>query len=72
MSSMSEAEREKDRVFQMRVSDVFLTTFDEWRRHRQDRPSRTEAVRRLIERGLDWRPHRPSPELPEGHGVRVS
>lgn len=62
MLLMTEAKREHDRVFQMRVSDAFLATIDEWRRHEADLPSRAEAVRRLIERGLDWRPRKPSPD----------
>jgi hypothetical protein len=35
----------------MRVSDKFLRTVDEWRRHQPDLPSRTEAIRRLVELG---------------------
>jgi len=46
------AEREKDRVFQMRVSAGWLKLVDDWRRKQPDLPSRAEAVRRLVERGL--------------------
>jgi hypothetical protein len=36
----------------MRVSDQFIATIDDWRREQPDLPSRTEAVRRLVELGL--------------------
>ncbi|MCJ2092272.1 hypothetical protein MKK67_07155 [Methylobacterium sp. J-072] len=54
---MAETKREHDRVFQMRVSDAFLSTLDEWRRGQPDLPSRAEAVRRLVERGIVIRTH---------------
>jgi hypothetical protein len=41
-----------DRQLQMRVSADFLRTIDDWRRKQPDLPSRTEAIRRLIERGV--------------------
>ena len=69
MLMMAEPKREHDRVFQMRVSDAFLATIDEWRRQEADLPSRAEAVRRLIERGLDWRPPSPSSETSIGHDI---
>jgi hypothetical protein len=44
----------KDQNLMMRVSADWLAVIDEWR-HAQldDRPSRSEAVRRLVERGLE-------------------
>ena len=51
MLTMAETKREHDRVFQMRVSDAFLASLDEWRRGQPDLPSRAEAVRRLVEFG---------------------
>jgi hypothetical protein len=42
-------ERPQDRLFQMRVSDAFLRTVDEWRRGQIDLPSRAEAIRRMVE-----------------------
>src|SRR5689334_13510436 len=39
----------KDRLFQMRVSEQFLRTIDEWRREQSDLPPRAEAVRRMVE-----------------------
>src|SRR5262249_13955657 len=39
----------KDRPFQMRVSEQFLRTVDDWRRYQTDLPSRAEAIRRLVE-----------------------
>lgn len=41
-----------DKVFQMRVSEDFLRLLDDWRRKQADLPSRAEAVRRLVERGI--------------------
>lgn len=38
--------------FQMRVSIDFLAKIDEWRRHQPDIPSRSEAIRRLVEKAL--------------------
>jgi hypothetical protein len=42
-----------DKVFQMRASDEFLRQIDQWRREQLDIPSRSEAIRRLIELGLE-------------------
>lgn len=42
-----------DKVFQMRASEAWLTKLDEWRRHQPDIPGRAEAIRRLVERGLE-------------------
>jgi hypothetical protein len=36
----------------MRVSDEFIESIDEWRRKEPDLPSRAEAIRRLVELGL--------------------
>lgn len=44
--------RDKDRSFQMRVSDEWLGHIDEWRRKQLDLPSRAEAIRRLVEAAL--------------------
>ena len=44
--------RIQDRPFQMRVSDDFLKTVDNWRAKQDDEPSRAEAIRRLVEMGL--------------------
>ena len=38
--------------FELRLSGELAAAIDEWRRHEPDLPNRTEAVRRLIERGL--------------------
>jgi hypothetical protein len=43
------SDRRQDRLFQMRVSEQFLRTVDEWRRGQIDLPSRAEAIRRLVE-----------------------
>jgi len=41
--------RTQDRPFQMRVSEPFLRTVDDWRRSQIDVPSRAEAIRRMVE-----------------------
>ena len=41
-----------DKQLQMRVSDEFLRSIDEWRRGQPDLPPRAEAIRRLIAMGL--------------------
>jgi hypothetical protein len=45
--------RVQDRPFQMRVSETFLRTVDDWRRAQIDLPSRAEAIRRMVE--LAWK-----------------
>lgn len=47
---------QNDKQFQMRVSDEFLRTIDDWRRHHPELPSRAEAIRQLIHTGLAARP----------------
>jgi hypothetical protein len=37
---------------EMRVDDAFLKRVDDWRRTEPDIPSRSEAIRRLVEFGL--------------------
>jgi hypothetical protein len=44
--------REKNHPFQMRVSPDWLATIDDWRRKQPDLPSRAEAIRRLVDKGL--------------------
>lgn len=44
--------RIQDRPFQMRVTEDFLRSVDEWRAEQDDEPSRSEAIRRLVELGL--------------------
>lgn len=36
----------------MRWQESILEQIDDWRRHQSDLPSRTEAIRRLVELGL--------------------
>jgi hypothetical protein len=43
---------EQTERFQMRVSPSFLRLIDEWRRKQPDLPSRAEAIRRLVQRGV--------------------
>jgi hypothetical protein len=44
--------RIQDRPFQMRVSETFLKAVDKWRAKQEDKPSRAEAIRRLVEAAL--------------------
>jgi hypothetical protein len=45
----------KQTTLQMRVSANFLKIVDDWRRRQPDLPSRSEAIRRLVEIGLKAR-----------------
>lgn len=40
------------RPFQMRVTPEFDAAVDEWRRKQPDIPSRSEAIRRLVDQAL--------------------
>lgn len=42
----------KTERFEMRMEEDILASIDQWRSEQDDVPTRTEAVRRLIERGL--------------------
>jgi hypothetical protein len=42
----------KDPVRTMRLSDEFITTIDAWAARQDDAPTRSEAIRRLVELGL--------------------
>jgi hypothetical protein len=44
---------EKTERFEMRVPASFLKTIDDWRRKQAELPSRAEAIRRLVELGLE-------------------
>lgn len=46
---------EKTQPFQMRASPEWLQMIDDWRRQQPDIPSRAEAIRRLVEAGLDMK-----------------
>jgi hypothetical protein len=46
------SDEEQTERFQMRVSPSFLRLVDDWRRKQADLPSRAEAIRRLVERGV--------------------
>jgi hypothetical protein len=43
----------------MRLSDEFIATVDGWAAQQNDAPSRSEAIRRLVELGLAKEPARP-------------
>jgi hypothetical protein len=42
----------QDSILHMRVSAQFIRVLDDWRRQQPEEPTRTEAVRRLVELGL--------------------
>ena len=51
MSIKSDRPFESER-FEMRLDPVAVERIDAWRREQPDLPSRTEAIRRLVELGL--------------------
>ena len=55
---------------QTRVSVEFLAKLDEWRRAQPDLPSRTEAIRRIVERAIDGESGAKSP--PRGRPAKGS
>jgi metal-responsive CopG/Arc/MetJ family transcriptional regulator len=48
----NDADGQSERL-QMRVSRRFIRAVDDWRRHQPDIPSRSEAIRRLVEKSLE-------------------
>jgi hypothetical protein len=46
------AGRVQDVPMQMRVSGEFIKALDDWRNAQPDRPSRSEAIRRLVEQAV--------------------
>jgi hypothetical protein len=46
----------QDRTLQMRVSDDFIEMVEKWAARQPDKPSRSEAIRRLVELGLKPKP----------------
>jgi hypothetical protein len=46
----------KDPVRTMRLSDEFMASVDAWSGRQDDTPSRSEAIRRLVELGLKAKP----------------
>jgi hypothetical protein len=43
-----------DRIFQMRVASDFLEVIDEWRQKQPETLSRSDAIRHLVEAGLEY------------------
>jgi metal-responsive CopG/Arc/MetJ family transcriptional regulator len=40
----------------LRIQPALLTAIDDWRRHQNDIPGRSEAIRRLVEQALAGEP----------------
>jgi hypothetical protein len=59
--------RIQGRLFQMRVSDAFLRALDGWRSRVADKPSRAEAIRRLV-----MAARHPAPRQRKGGAHRAS
>jgi hypothetical protein len=47
--------RVQDKQLLMRVTAEFLETVDKWRKEQPDELTRSDAIRRLVERGLKYR-----------------
>jgi metal-responsive CopG/Arc/MetJ family transcriptional regulator len=48
--------RIQGQILHMRVSSDFLKAVDKWRAKQEDKPSRSDAIRRLVELGLKAKP----------------
>jgi metal-responsive CopG/Arc/MetJ family transcriptional regulator len=60
MAEKSEWEKfEMTQQFNLRIPPEFLKAVDDWRRHQEDLPGRSEAIRRLVELGLKAKSRRP-------------
>jgi hypothetical protein len=46
----------RDPTRTMRLSDEFIATVDAWAARQEDVPTRSEAIRRLVELGLKAKP----------------
>lgn len=59
--------------FEMRIDETVLAKVDRWRAEQEDLPSRSEAIRRLIERGLpvEDQEHRRSVEFSDGEKLLI-
>ncbi|MDE2103119.1 MAG: hypothetical protein KGL39_38090 [Patescibacteria group bacterium] len=55
---------ERNRPFHVRLSDAFLLKLDDWRREQHDLPSRAEAIRQLVEAGMDAKAAKPKRRAP--------
>lgn len=54
----------KTKVFQMRASDDWLRSLDDWRRQQPDLPPRAEAIRRLVQLGIEAEAKKPAKRKP--------
>lgn len=52
LSNTPSSSEMKTERFELRLSSELLARIDEWRRNQPDLPTRSEAIRRLVESGL--------------------
>ncbi len=71
----------RDPVTAIRLSEAMRRDLDTWRRKQDDLPSRSEAIRRLVEKGLAHQPLEPgkphkgaerAKEMARGDAIQVS
>ena len=60
----------RDPVTAIRLSEAMRRDLDTWRRKQDDLPSRSEAIRRLVEKGLAHQPLEPGKSQGSGAGKR--
>ena len=60
MGSTMANDRTLDQRMQLVTSKAFVRAIDDWRRRQEDLPSRSEAVRRLVVKGLSTDSGRPA------------
>jgi hypothetical protein len=58
-----------NKPFQMRTTDAWLSFLDDWRRQQTSIPSRAEAIRQLVEIGLEATPSAFLERLPQRMGL---
>ena len=64
--------RMQGETFQVRFSVDFLKSLDKWRAKEADKPSRAEAIRRLVQLGLSTAPTRPAVRRSSQAGPKAS
>ncbi len=60
----------RDPMYGLRMSDDLVAAVDEWAAQQPDAPSRSEAIRRLVQLGLTVRPD--EGDSPKPHGDKLA